>query len=82
MRVRVTRIRTRVAARVELRRPAAIDQHVARFVDLLRKLLGLGMLFRVERELVGMMRNDKLAVCALDVIVGGAFGKAQYFECV
>ena len=81
MRVRVARIRTRVATRVELRRPAAIDQHVARFVDLLRKLLGLGMLFRVERELVGVMRNDKLTVRTLDVIIGGAFGKAQYFEC-
>ena len=80
MRVRVARIRTRVAARVELGRPAAVDQHVARFVDLLGELLGLGVLLRVQGEFVGMMGDDELAMSLLDLIVASPIGQAQYFE--
>ena len=81
MRIGVTRIRTRVAARVELGRPAAVDQHVARFVDLLGELLGLGALLRVQGELIGMMGDDELAMSLLDLIVASPVGQAQYFEC-
>ena len=70
----------RIAPGIVLGGPRTVDQHVARLVDALRQLLGLGVLLGAEREPVRMMRDHQLAMGLLDLVVGRALREPQYVQ--